>query len=50
MGDEAFFAFLRDYADRFRYRTAGAEDFLALAQAYTAHPLDTLLAEWGLEK
>lgn len=50
MGDEAFFAFLRDYADRFRYRAAGAEDFLALAQAYTAHPLDTLLAEWGLEK
>jgi len=50
MGDEAFFAFLRGYAERFRYRIATAGDFLALAQTYTPHPLAPFFAEWGFVK
>ncbi|MGQ9517333.1 MAG: M1 family metallopeptidase [Anaerolineae bacterium] len=50
MGDEAFFSFLRDYAARFRYRTATSQDFLALAQAHAQHPLDALLAKWEFVK
>ncbi len=50
MGDEAFLAFLRDYADRFRYRAAEGTDFLALAQAHARHPLDAFLADWGFVK
>ncbi|MBC7241907.1 MAG: M1 family metallopeptidase [Anaerolineae bacterium] len=50
MGDEAFFAFLRGYAERFRYRIATAGDFLALAQTYTPHPLDPFFVEWGFVK
>lgn len=50
MGDEAFFALLRDYAARFRYRTAASQDFLALAQAHAHHSLDVFLADWGFVK
>jgi hypothetical protein len=46
MGDEAFFAFLRDYLKRFSYRQARGEDFFVLAKAHSAADLDSIIGAY----
>jgi hypothetical protein len=46
LGDEAFFAFLRDYLQRYAYRQATAEDFFAVLRDHTAADLSGLLDEY----
>ena len=44
MGDEAFFAFLRDYYEAFRWRMVSADDFFAAVRRHTEADLSPLLA------
>lgn len=46
VGDEAFFAFLRDYYEAFRWRMATADDFFAAVRRHTAADLSPLLAAY----
>jgi hypothetical protein len=46
IGDQAFFAFLRDYASQNRYQIATATDFFAILEENTGKDLDGLLAEY----
>ena len=46
VGDQAFFAFLRDYARQNSYHLATSEDFFTILQGYTSKDLDGLLAEY----
>ena len=46
LGDDAFFALLRDWTARYRHRNAGSADFSALAAGYCAEPLDSLWHAW----
>jgi aminopeptidase N len=46
IGDQAFFAFLRDYAKQNRYRVATATDFFAILRENTNKELDGLIAEY----
>jgi aminopeptidase N len=50
MGDEAFKAVLRTYADRYRWRIATPEDFLAVAESVSGRDLDALYSRWILSK
>jgi hypothetical protein len=43
MGDEAFFAFVRDYYETFRWRMVTADDFFAAARRHTGEDLAPLL-------
>ncbi|MEA3349391.1 MAG: M1 family metallopeptidase [Chloroflexota bacterium] len=44
IGDEAFFAFLRDYADTYRYQIVTRDDFFGLLAEHTDADLTELLA------
>ena len=46
VGDQAFFAFLRDYASQNRNQIATATDFFAILQENTSKDLDGLLLEY----
>lgn len=46
VGDEAFFAALRDYAGRHRYGIAYADDLFAAFRRHSDTPIDDLIAFW----
>lgn len=46
IGDEAFFAALRDYAGHHRYGIAYADDLFAAFRRHTDTPIDDLIAFW----
>jgi aminopeptidase N len=46
IGDEAFFAALRAYADRYRYGNVATADFIAIAEAAAGEPLQDLFDAW----
>jgi aminopeptidase N len=46
IGDQAFFAFLRDYANQNRNQIATATDFFAVLQENTSKNLDGLITEY----
>ncbi|CAJ1504851.1 M1 family metallopeptidase [[Mycobacterium] kokjensenii] len=46
LGDDAFFALLRDWTSRHRHSNAGTEDFTALAAGYTGESLQPLWQAW----
>jgi aminopeptidase N len=46
IGDEAFYAFLRDYAEQEKLNVATATDFFAILRAHTNQDLDELLAQY----
>ncbi|BBZ24765.1 M1 family metallopeptidase [Mycolicibacter hiberniae] len=46
LGDDAFFALLRDWTSRYRHSNAGTEDFTALAAGYSAQPLQSFWQAW----
>jgi hypothetical protein len=45
-GEEAFFAFLKDYANRYARQAARGEDFFALLGEYSREDLQPLLSEY----
>lgn len=46
LGDEAFFAFLRDYLARFTYRQVTGDDFFALLAEHTEADLSPVIARY----
>lgn len=46
IGDEAFFAFLREYAHQYAYKIASAPDFFTLLGEFTDQDLDELMAKY----
>lgn len=46
LGDEAFFAFLRDYIDRYTNRLVTADDFFNLLAEHTSADISVLLTEY----
>jgi len=46
VGDEAFFAFLSDYADQFAYQRATADDFFAVLRQHTQADLTALTDQY----
>jgi aminopeptidase N len=49
VGDDRFFALLRDWTTTYRHATVSTDDFIALARGYAAGPLDELFAAWLFE-
>lgn len=50
IGDEAFFALLRAYAERFMYGSATTDDFITLAEEISGDSLDAFFTAWLYEK
>ncbi|GAB4474678.1 MAG: hypothetical protein Kow00124_14890 [Anaerolineae bacterium] len=46
MGDEAFFAFLRDYYQTYQWQTVTREDFMQMAQRYAASDITPLVERY----
>lgn len=46
LGDDGFFALLRDWTTRYRHANASTDDFTALAAGYTTVPLQPLWQDW----
>jgi aminopeptidase N len=46
IGEDAFFALLRDWTTRYRHSTVVTEDFTALATQYSEEPLASLWDAW----
>ena len=46
MGDDAFFAFLRDYAEKSAYGIATRADFFTILKSHTSKDLSGLLATY----
>ncbi len=46
MGDEAFFAFLRNFQDTNRYSLVSSQDFLRQAERAAGRPLNRLIGTW----
>lgn len=46
VGDDAFFAFLRRYADTYRHRIATGEEFLGMLRAVSSQDLDPVLKKY----
>ncbi|MGV0871882.1 M1 family metallopeptidase [Mycolicibacterium sp. XJ879] len=46
LGDERFFALLRDWTQRYRHSTVVTDDFTALATQYANESLDSLFEVW----
>ena len=46
LGDEAFFAFLRQYAETYRHRLATASDFVELLKTFATPELETILQKY----
>jgi aminopeptidase N len=49
VGDESFFAILREWTGRFHNGNATTEDFVALAEEISGEPLDALFEAWLYE-
>lgn len=49
VGDEAFFAILRIYYDRFKYANASTADFIAVAEEVSGQDLSALFDAWLFE-
>jgi len=50
IGDEAFFALLKAYAERFKYSNATTDDFITLAEDISGESLDDFFTAWLYEK
>jgi hypothetical protein len=50
LGDQVYQAVLREYVDRYRWRIATPDDFLAAAESVSGRDLDTLYNRWILSK
>jgi hypothetical protein len=48
LGDDFFFTVLRTYVDRYRWKVAHPEDFLAVAESVSGRDLDELYTRWIL--
>ncbi|MBN1660148.1 MAG: M1 family metallopeptidase [Anaerolineae bacterium] len=48
LGDDLFFMVLRTYVDRYRWKVARPEDFLAVAESVSGRDLDELYSRWIL--
>lgn len=46
LGDSSFFQLLHRWTDKYRYRAATTEDFIALASTYTTESLNDLWRDW----
>ncbi|MBZ0278513.1 MAG: M1 family metallopeptidase, partial [Anaerolineae bacterium] len=46
VGDDAFFTILRTYYDRFKYSSAGTDDFIALAEEISGQDLGEFFDSW----
>ena len=46
VGDEAFFALIREYADRFKYGNARTEDFIEVAEEVSGQELGDFFDAW----
>jgi aminopeptidase N len=46
IGDEEFFALLRDWTAKYQHGTVRTEDFTALAAQHAGRPLDDLFDRW----
>jgi aminopeptidase N len=46
IGDQAFFAFLRDYAERNKHQVATASDFFNILQENTSKDLNGLMVKY----
>ncbi|MFT4201418.1 M1 family metallopeptidase [Gordonia sp. (in: high G+C Gram-positive bacteria)] len=46
IGDESFFALLRQWTEKYRYGSVGTEDFTALAAHHSPEPLGDLWQAW----
>jgi aminopeptidase N len=49
MGDEAFFAFLKDYASQFSGQIATSDDFFALLRQHTDADLGDIIGKYFLK-
>jgi hypothetical protein len=49
VGDERFFALLRQYGEQHRYGRATTADFLTLAQRVAGHDLSPLFQRWNMD-
>lgn len=50
MGDEVYYAVMREYVDRYRWRIATPDDFLDVAEEISGKELDSLYSHWILSK
>lgn len=50
VGDDLFYAILREYANRFRWRIATPDDLMRVAEAVSGQELDGLYTHWILSK
>jgi hypothetical protein len=50
VGDDTFYAILREYANRYRWRIATPDDFLRVAESVSGQDLDALYTHWILSK
>jgi hypothetical protein len=50
LGDRVYQAVLQEYVDRYRWRIATPDDFLAVAESVSGRDLDTLYNRWILSK
>jgi aminopeptidase N len=46
VGDEAFFAFLKEYFNRYSYKMATAQDFFSLLSEFTSADLNALKTDF----
>lgn len=46
LGDDAFFAVLREWTETYRHSTVTTEQFISLAQRHSTRPLDGLFRKW----
>ncbi|WP_448222073.1 M1 family metallopeptidase [Gordonia iterans] len=46
LGDSSFFQLLHRWTDKYRYRAATTEDFIALASTYTSESLNDFWRDW----
>ena len=46
VGDDTFFAILREWTKKYRYGTATTEDFIAVAESVSGRPLGDFFAAW----
>lgn len=50
LGDDAFFRILQTYAERYRYGSAGTDEFIAVAEEVSGQDLKEFFGEWVFSK
>jgi aminopeptidase N len=50
LGDNNFFALLREWTREYRYSSVSTEDFTGLAAKYSPEPLNDLWQQWLEQK